>query len=293
VLAIGAGRTAFGQEPKASADKAATVDIGIPESIFQGVPMFLRGPLSDPFKKMMKEQTGFEGRVHHLRDPMTVADQLDSGKLQLAVFQGHEFAWAKAKYKDLTPLVAILPNQPPTQAYLLVRWDCKAKSLGDLKDEILILPPGMKDPAKLFLEQQKKAYLGAGNFKAILSATSVRDAIHDVIEKKAAVTCVDALGFEDFQATFPGPFKNLRILAKSEIFPQACIAIKKGQLDDRTAKKFQDTLLKAADLEEGKRMMTLWKLQRFEPVPAAYEKQLTDCNKTYPFKGAPTESKDK
>lgn len=289
-LMCGVRSPLFAEEPiPAKPKKPAKVEIGLPETLFQGVPVFLRDGLTQPFLQLMKEQTGINGDVRHLPDAMIVADQLQSGKLHLAVFQGHEFAWAKAKHKDLVPLVVVLPNQPPTQVYLLVRWNCDAKNLGNLKDEILTLPIGTKVHTKLFLDEQKKKFLDKNKFKAELQAGSVTDAIFDVIEKKATVTCVDSVGLEYFRLNNPGQFKNLKILSESPVFPQACVAVRQGHMDEATVKKFQETLLKAADLNEGKTMMTLWRLQKFERVPASYEQHLKECNKCYPFQGTPSE----
>ena len=172
------------------------VEIGMPKSIFQGVPAFIVTQLSAPFKQFMKAQTGIEGEVRQIADAMIVAQQLNDGKLQLAVFQGHEFAWAKAKYADLVPLAVVLPNQPPTQAFLIVRWDCEAKNIGSLEGQVLTLPPGLKDHSKLFLAKQRMDHMPNGAFSAQLIADSVKDAIFDVIEQKAQVTCVDSVGLE-------------------------------------------------------------------------------------------------
>ena len=269
------------------------VEIGMPASLFQGVPAFLVNQLSTPFKQFMKTQTGIAGDVQQLPDAMTAADHLNSGKIHLAVFQGHEFAWAKSKYEDLIPLAVVVPNQPPTQAFLVVRWDCDANNLGGLADKILTLPPGTKDHSKLFLAQQRTEYLAKTAFSAQLTADSVKDALYDVIDKKAQVTCVDALGLEHFRTTYPGQYKNLKILSQSAVFPQACVAVKKGQMDEASIRKFQVALLRASELSDGQKMMTLWKLQKFENVPANYDQQLKDCFKSYPTPIAVQPAKNK
>ena len=125
----------------------------------------------------MKSQTGLDGEVVMEADGLHIARQLDAGKLQLGVLLGHEFAWAKDKYPDLEPLVCTVPRPREIQAFILVRWDCKATTLGDLKGTKLALAKASRDHARLYLERKKAEDMGDGGFCSTESADTVHDAI--------------------------------------------------------------------------------------------------------------------
>ena len=111
--------------------------VGLPKSAFRDVPPALMVFAGEPFRDLMKSQTGLDGEVIMDADAMNIVRQLDGGKLQLGVFLGHEFAWAKEKYPSLEPLVCTVPRPPEVRAFLLVRWDCKSTGLADFKGQSL------------------------------------------------------------------------------------------------------------------------------------------------------------
>ena len=115
------------------ADDKPSVRVGIPRSIFRDIPPALLTFADLPFKDLMKTQTGFDGDVINDAEALNIARDIDAGKVQLGVFLGHEFAWAQQKYPDLEPLVCSVPRPKEIQAFLLVRHDCKADHLGEMK----------------------------------------------------------------------------------------------------------------------------------------------------------------
>src|SRR5207302_214037 len=123
-------------------------------------------------------------------DAMKLVGEIDAGNIQLGVMQGHEFAWAKSKCPTLVPIAVAIPMQP-VQAFCLVKWDCSAKDIGDLKAEKISLPPIHREYCDLYLKKLQSQYLKDG-FAGRITAALATDAIQDVIDGKAGCTIVDA-----------------------------------------------------------------------------------------------------
>jgi len=262
--------------------------IGIPKSAFRDVPPSLVSFAGMPFKDLMKSQTGLEGEVILDPDALNIAEQLDAGKLQLGVFLGHEFAWAREKHPTLEPIVCTVPRPKEIQAFLLVRYDNKAQSLADLKGCKLALATTTRDHARLFLDKKRAADMTGGTFCSTEKAPTVHDAINKVIEGDADVTVADQAAWNYYQKLYPGASENLRVLAKSEVFPPTVIAFKKGSLDDGVIKKVREGLLTAHETSKVAKLLNLIKVEKFDSVPAGYDESLKECLKAYP---APTSEK--
>jgi ABC-type phosphate/phosphonate transport system substrate-binding protein len=266
-------KPAPGKEPE-------TVVIGMPKSLFQGIPQFLIKAGSGPFLQLMKDSTGIEGKLSLQPDAMTQAREMNEGKVQLGVFLGQEFAWVKEKYPDLVPIAIAVPNQP-VQAYCVVLWNCPAKSIRDLKKQTLALPPVHRDFCEMFLAKQKDLHMKGAAFAGQIVSASGLDALHDVIAEKAGCTIVDATTLKHFEDLYPGQFKNLKVLCQSEVFPNACIAVKKDELNAKTIEKFRKALMTAQDKRDGRYLLESWKLKGFSKVPDDYELQLKAVKKAY------------
>lgn len=288
-LGFGTGRRAVAEEKPA--DKDAVV-IGMPKSLFQGMPEFMIRAGSGPFLKLMKDATGINGSLVIVPDAMTLADQINAGKIQLGVFQGHEFAWAKTKHGQLSPIVVTDPLNP-VQVFCVVSWDCKANHVGDLKAEKLALPPVHRDYCELFLAKQKKTHLKGASFAAELKSPTAEDAIYDVIDGKCGLAVLDATALNGFRKLHPGPFENLKVLCQSDPFPNACIAVKKDEINPKTVEKFRQALLNAPNLPGGRPLLSTWKINGFVKVPDTYGKQLETCRTAYPMPPTPRAPVDK
>lgn len=258
------------------------IKVGIPKSAFRDVPPALLSFAGEPFKALMKSQTGLDGEVVLDANAQNIARQIDSGSLQLGVFLGHEFAWAKDKYPALEPIVCIVPRPREVQAFLLVRWDCKATTLAEMKGTKLVVAKTSRDHARLFLERKKTEDMAEGGFCSTEKADTVHDAIHKVIEGDADVTVADGAAWNYFQKLYPGASQNLKVLAKSDVFPPTVVAYKKGSLSEATLQTIRTGLLTAHDASKGAKLMNLIKLERFEELPSGYDEMLKACRKAYP-----------
>ena len=264
------------------ADDKTVYRIGIPRSMFRDLPPALVAFAGQPFSDLVKDQTGLKAEIVQDPEAMTVAKAIDEGKLQLGVFQGHEFAWAQAKYPSLQPLVCLVYRPKEFQGIILVRSDSKASNLGDLKGSKLVLASTLKDHARLFLHKRRVDDMGDAKFGSTAEATSVHEGIHKVQDKEADVTVADFADWSYFQKLYPGPSQTLKVLAKSAVFPPTVLAYKKGGLDEAILNKIREGFLTVHKSAKGARMMGLIRIDRFDPVPADYEENLNACRKAYP-----------
>ncbi len=260
-----------------------SVAIGIPRSIFRDIPPALLTFANQPFLDLMKTQTGLKGTVKNDPDAMTLAKDLDDKKLDLVVFLGHEYAWAKAKYPTLEALVVATPRPKEIRAYVLVRQDSKLTQITDLKGQKVAVPKTSRDQAKLFFDKKlAENDISTASFGESIKADTVENALHMVVDGDADATFVDHASWNYFQKLHPGRSSNLKELAKSDLFPPTVIAYKKGSLDEATLKKLRDGLLTAHDTKKGQILMQTIKLEKFDTVPEKYNDTLKECLKQYP-----------
>jgi ABC-type phosphate/phosphonate transport system substrate-binding protein len=263
------------------ADDKNVYRIGIPKSQFRDVPQALRAFAGQPFQDLMKEQTGIDGEMVQEPDAMTVARQIDEGKLHMGVLQGHEYAWAREKYPSLQPLIRSVYRPKEIQAVLLVRQDCTAANLGELKSRKLALATTLKDYARLFLDKRRAAEMDGSTFSTVKTDT-VHEAIQKVMDGEADLTVADHASWSYFQKLYPGPSKNVKELARSEEFPPTVLVYKKGSLDDAVLKKIHDGFLTAHKNSKAARLMTLIRIERFDDIPENYDEMVKASLKAYP-----------
>lgn len=269
-----------GQRNLLAAEPPERLEIGVSESLMAGIPEWMRGVAADPFLKLIKANTNFTGHASFHPDGLAVGKALDDGKLHFGIFYGHEFAWAKAKYPKLN-LLAVTKPTVPCQAFLLVKAESEAKTIADLAKQNLSLPPVMRPYMDMFLASQKKEHLKNGDFAKTVVAAAAVDAIYDVIEGRSGCTVVDAVALDFFETAYPGGFKRVKVLAKSEVFPGPCIAIKTDGVDPKSLEKIKATLLKADKLPGGEVLLRLWRCTGFEEPTEVYIKQCQKIGEKY------------
>lgn len=266
----------------ATAEEKLVLRVAIPKSAFRDVPAPLLTFATQPFRDLIKTQTGFDGQVLSDAEALPLARDIDAGKIHLGVFLGHEFAWAQQKYPDLMPVVCSVPKPKEIQAFVLVRHDQKGTSLSDMKGTRLIVAAGLRDHARLFLDKKQAEDMTSGGFCSTSKAATVQDALYKVIESEADVTVADQAAWRYFQKLYPGASQNLRVLAQSDVFPPTVIACKKGKLTDEQLKKVKDGLMTAHQSKQGGRLMGMIKLEKFDELPTGYMDSIKSCLKLYP-----------
>jgi ABC-type phosphate/phosphonate transport system substrate-binding protein len=95
---------------------------------------------------------------------------------------------------------------------------------------------------------------------------------------------VDTIPLEFYKNIKAGVYnKNLRVLKKSDPYPAPVIAYKEGTFDAATLKLLRDGLLNADKCPDGKALLRDWMINRFETVPADYQKSLNAVLKEHPL----------
>ncbi len=261
---------------------AVNLKMGMLQGMFKDIQPAMVQALSKPFRELVFKQTGFTGDVDLCPDAMTLIEKLKEKKLQIGVFHGHEFAWAQKKCPDLLPIVVTIPPGGKAQSMIVVNQDCKATTVADLADEPITLPRGTKAYSFVFMD---KCRLGLGKTIAkpvTKVGMTTEDLLNAVVLGEVAAALVDASTLDGYQTLQPGAFKQLKILAKSEVFPSAVVAYRKGSISEDDAAKLRKGLATANQNPSGKLLMTLWNLKGLEEPPADYQQKLDAILKAYP-----------
>jgi ABC-type phosphate/phosphonate transport system substrate-binding protein len=271
----------------ASQEKARTADvvrIGLIDSLFRDIPEPTALALMQPFGVLMKAQTGMSGELVLGGDADKLGQQLADQRVQLGVFHGVEFAWARLKHPELQPLVIAVNQQRHLRARLIVSAQSKAASFADLQGTTLALPRASREHSHLFLQRRCQGCDKEAQafFAKITNPPNAEEALDDVVDGIVQAAVVDGMAVELYKKQKPGRYGKLKILETSEVFPAAVIAYRPGVLPEATLNRFRTGMINANRTAGGKELLTLWKLTGFESIPQDYEQTLTDIAKTYP-----------
>lgn len=291
---------ALAPAPRAAAEEAvipvsrsreAALRIGMMRSMFRDVPNALVNVATGPFTNLIESHTGMSGSLDIVPESDQLARRLNAGELELGVFHGFEFAWAKAKHPDLEPVVVAVPQYGRSWACLVVAKDSSAKCFADLSGQTVAMPRGIREYARLYFDRKCKTCDAPVAFGRVSDAPSAEYALDEVAEGAAQGAVVDALALQLYANQKPKRFARLKIACKSEPFPLTVIACRKGTLPEGTVSRIRQGLTNAGSSQTGKSMMGMWKLSGFEPVPADYHAQLERIAQAYPAPASETASK--
>jgi ABC-type phosphate/phosphonate transport system substrate-binding protein len=273
----------FGSTPGVrAADPSAGLKIQVVQGLFRDVPPGLVKVLGGPLRQLISKKTGIGGDIDLAPDALTLADRLQANQCQLGVFHGYEFAWAKARNPDLIPLVVTVYASGKPQACVVVNKNNSCASVAELKDGDINIPRGTKGHCFAYLARQRGCEVTAPKDKPLLSTEEALDA---VVSGTSPAALVDVGAVKAYEKLQPGAAKNLKVLCKSQPFPQNVIAYNKGALSDRDAEQLRQVLVEAHTTSAGKPLMMLWNITSFAAVPADYEESLGASVKAYPCPG--------
>ncbi len=264
--------------------RSGPVRIGLIATLFSDMPEPIVMAMMQPFGALMEEQTGVSGELVACGDAEDLGQQLTEDKVQLGVFHGIEFGWARQKHPELRPLVIAVNQHRSLHAHFVVRTDSKVDNVGDLQGKVLALPNQTREHCRMFLRRRCQEWKKepANFFSKITTQANVEDALDDVVDRAVQVCVVDAVALDCYKRRKPGRFTKLKILHSSEAFPAAVVAFRPGILEEATVKRFREGMLNANRTVVGRQLMTLWKLTGFEEVPPDYDRTLTEIVKAYP-----------
>jgi ABC-type phosphate/phosphonate transport system substrate-binding protein len=265
------------------------VRIGVVGSLFRDSSEALVQVATRPLKNLMETQLGVKSQIVLGGEADQLARCLQDDEVQLAVFHGVEFAWARTRYPRLKPLIIAVNQNPAMHAHLVVRKDCKAEGCADLKGQTVGLPRSSREHCRLFLDRRCSA-AGVPAIRFYSQVTAPRDAadaLDEVFEGVVQAAVVDAVELEAYQKRKPNRSVELRTLQQSETFPCAVVAYCPGALPEDQLNRFRDGMVATKDNPQGRQILNLCRITSFDVVPAEYEQMLVDVLKAYPPPEAP------
>jgi ABC-type phosphate/phosphonate transport system substrate-binding protein len=264
--------------------KQPPIKIGIVSSLFRDLADAKIQTMIPEFQALMREQTGLDGEVVTAGDTFDLGKRLNDKAVQLGVFHGIEFAWAQQAYPELQPLLIAVNRHGNLKAFVAVLNENKANSLADLKGKILSIPSRCPEHCHVFLDHELRAMgVTAKDFFAkIVQHSNAEDALDDILRDKVQAVLVDGEALENYDQVKPGCYARLKMVAKAEGFPPGVVAIRKGGLDNGTVAKLEKGMLTASTTVGGKEQLALWKLTRFEKLPADFPAMEKDIAKRFP-----------
>ncbi len=235
-------------------------------------------------QQFIKEESGLNNEILRQKDWKELAERLAKGQLHIALFQGHEFAWAQEKYPELRPLVVAVNVYRYSAAHVLARSDNPAHDFAGLKGQSLMLPVTNQEFLRVYLDRECQA---AGKkteefFSKIMAPENVEDALDDLVDGKGQIVVVDGAAVEAYKRRKPGRFARLKEVVRSLPFPPGVIAYHGTTLDDATLRRFKSALLGAGRKEKGEMLLTMSRLTAFESVPDDLQRVLVEMRKAYP-----------
>lgn len=287
VVAVGAVPLGLGLLPAASGGPAAqqsVVRIGLVGSMFRDTPEPLIQVMIRPLKSLLEGQTGVTGQVIPGADAETLGRQLKDDQVQLGIFHGFEFAWARLKNPGLKPLLIAVHERRFLTALLVVRKDCPAADPADLHGKVVALPRLSREHCRMFLERRctRPGCTAKKSFAEVTAPADIEDALDAVVDGQAAAAIVDGVGMQGYAREKPGRARKLRTLRESEPFPCAVVAYQPGVLDEGLLERFRDGMIAAKASPRGRQLLDMCRISSFETVPADYEQMLNDIAKAYP-----------
>jgi len=214
------------------------IRLGIVQSFFRDVPEPMIGVAMKPFSALVKMQTGFDSELAPPTDTETVAELLSKNKVQLALFEGVEFAWAKQNWPDLQPLVIVVNEHRNRQAFLIVRQDSNITRFSDLQGKQLAIPRRSRSHCHLFVERlsQENGKEAKDFFSKLITSSGAEAALDDLADGSVQAVVVDREALDCYKRRKPGRFGKLKELQKSEVFPDSVIAYRSGVFDQAVAR---------------------------------------------------------
>jgi ABC-type phosphate/phosphonate transport system substrate-binding protein len=273
------------KETAAQGSANSPIRIAVVDSFFRDIPEPMVRPLIEPFRVLMIAQTGMNGDIVLPKDALQLAQDLAENKVQIALFHGFEYAWAKQQHPDIRLLMIALHRQRELQVFLMVRADSPLRSFADLQGKPVALPCFCQEHCWIYMERACQAAGQADPKKFFSRLTTPRDpevGLDELADGKVEAVIVDNVALESYQKRKPARFDKLKSVDKSAIFPSAVIAYRASTFDEATIKRFQQSLLEGQKTPLGRQLLMLWKLESLETASPDFDESLNKILKAYP-----------
>jgi ABC-type phosphate/phosphonate transport system substrate-binding protein len=283
ILGLGLSLTGT-PEAVAQGRRSSVLRLGVVKTLFRDTPEWLVQVKMRPFKALLQTQTGMTGELVLAGDAFALSQKLKDDKVQLGVFHGIEYAWARQKDPNVLPLVMAVNDQRALRAYLVVRRDSKAKAPANLEGKALALPEDSREHCRLFLERRcvRAGSTSARFYSRVTAPRKIEGAIEDLLDGTVQAAVVDQTAFEAYRKDNPGRARRVKVLLRSEAFPCGVIAFYRGHITPGKLRRFRTGLGEARNSPRSRQLLRLLRLTGFETVPAGYEKTFDAIVKAYP-----------
>jgi len=268
----------------ASATTPSALRLGLVKSLFRDVPDSVVQALLPPFSTLVHQHTGVSGKLLMSADAGTLAAQLDQGQMDLGMFQGYEFAWARQKYPKLKPLMIAINQQRYLTVHLVTRKGSKVADFDDLHGKRLSLPLRSGGHCHLVLETccEKAGAAPDKFFAKIVRHANAEQGLDAVVRGDVDAAIVDSLALECYGTVKPGCLPKLQTVEKSATFPALAVVYRDGAVSQQTLEAFRKGMVNANKDPKSRGLMKLWDLTAFEPVPADFPAALDAIAKAFP-----------
>jgi ABC-type phosphate/phosphonate transport system substrate-binding protein len=202
----------------AAPERQHPLKIGIVKSLFRGMPDNLVRASLRPFALVAEAQTGLQVELTAEPSGMDLAKSLESGELDLGIFQGIEFAWARARDRNLQPLMVSIYGLTELGSCLVVRSDFRPNSVESLAGDSLSLPIDSRLHCHLYL-QRLVDQAGGGDakrfFKVVRMPANAEEALDDVVDRAVQAALVDKVAWACYQRLKPTRALDLKVMSES------------------------------------------------------------------------------
>ncbi len=272
----------FGRPKPLQAGPPTELRLGLVSTLFRDFHKSVIEYVTAPLRSLLQTQTGLTGRLTSTTDPLTLAKQLQEGQVDIAIFHGFEFAWARQKHPQLQPLL-LVSNPQPFQAQLIVSKTSTFMTPADLKGHSLALPRQSREHLFLFLE--RRCHAGKDlkeHFSKVVRPVDADDALEMVATSAVQAALVDQAQLEAYRKSQPENFAKLRVLLRSEVFPTGVIAYRQGALTEETVQRIRTGMMAAHKSEQARELLKHCRMAGFEPPPADFDQILQTIARAYP-----------
>jgi ABC-type phosphate/phosphonate transport system substrate-binding protein len=273
--------------PEKANPNVKEIKIGFPEPMFKDVAPNLIQVAAKPFQEMLQKIAGITGTMEVVPDYKVLADLLDQGKLDMAVFHGFEYAWVKDT-PGLEPIVVTVPNCGKVQACLVVHVDSKAKAPNQLTGACVAVPKGSKAHCQMFLERIRENLPDGCCCPINQQGMTPAETLDAVVCRNCEAALVDISALLAYQKSTPGLARQLKVLQQSELLPSAVVVYRKGALTPQQVAAIRGGLLNSTKTAEGQIFAMFWNLKGFGEVSDEYHKLVDQCLLAYPPPGSTT-----
>ena len=265
---------------------AQSYRVGITDAVISGKPNISQSEsMAGTFEVQGKSKCEFE-----IGTASDIVKRLDTEELNLAVLGGLEYAWLKASYSNLIPLVTAYTLGVRMKACVVVCEESQDKTLMDLQGDSISLPRRLKRHNYVYLHHaiQKHGGTPDGFFDRVETPTDSDEGIESVIAKRVDAILLDCDSWKAYQERKATRSKKLRVLEQSGAFPTPVVLYNRSHWKTRDILLLRVALCTAHHRPYSRQMLNLWGVNKLVLPGREYQHVLEEVLKEYPEPFTPT-----